>query len=54
MEEIEAAGLRLTAVEDLTRMVTPTWEICWRRARLVSPFKLLFPQAGATLPESST
>lgn len=46
MEEIEAAGLHVTAVEDLTRMVTPTWEICWRRARLVSPFKLLFPQAA--------
>ncbi len=45
-QEIEAAGLQMMAVEDLTCNVTPTWEICRRRARLARPFKLLFPPAA--------
>jgi tocopherol O-methyltransferase len=45
-QEIEAAGLQMMAVEDLTHNVTPTWEICRRRARLAWPFKLLFPPAA--------
>jgi tocopherol O-methyltransferase len=43
---IEAAGLRITAVEDLTNAVTQTWEICRRRARVASLFKPLFPQSA--------
>jgi tocopherol O-methyltransferase len=45
-QEIEAAGLQMMAVEDLTHNVTPTWEICRRRARLARPFKVLFPLAA--------
>jgi hypothetical protein len=36
----------MMAVEDLTHNVTPTWEICRRRARLARPFKVLFPLAA--------
>jgi tocopherol O-methyltransferase len=45
-QEIEAAGLQMMVVEDLTHGVTQTWEICRRRARLVRPLKMLFPQAA--------
>jgi tocopherol O-methyltransferase len=46
VEELEAAGLQMKVVQDLTQEVIPTWDICRRRARLVSPFKMLFPQAA--------
>ena len=46
VEDAEAAGLQMKVVHDLTQEVIPTWDICWRRARLVSPFKMLFPQAA--------
>jgi cyclopropane fatty-acyl-phospholipid synthase-like methyltransferase len=43
---MEAAGLRITVVEDLTYAVAQTWEICRRRARVASLFKPLFPQSA--------
>jgi hypothetical protein len=46
IQEIEAAGLQMKGVQDLTREVIPTRDICRRRRRLVSPFKMLFPQAA--------
>jgi hypothetical protein len=39
-------GLQMKDVQDLTREVIPTWDICRRRGRVVSPFKMLFPQVA--------
>jgi tocopherol O-methyltransferase len=46
VEDVEAAGLQMKDVQDLTQEVIPTWDICRRRVRLVSPFRMLFPQAA--------
>jgi tocopherol O-methyltransferase len=45
-QKIEAAGLRITAVEDLTHAVAQTWEICRRRVRVASLLKPLFPKSA--------
>ncbi|MFB3813509.1 MAG: cyclopropane-fatty-acyl-phospholipid synthase family protein [Terriglobales bacterium] len=45
-EQVRAAGLRVLVLQDLTQHVIRTWEICRRRAQLVRPFKVLFPQAA--------
>jgi tocopherol O-methyltransferase len=50
VQGIEAAGMQMVAVEDLTQDVTKTWEICRRRARLAQPFGLLFPPAARDFP----
>ncbi len=42
---IASAGFRLLAEEDLTALVTRTWEICRERARLAAPALPLLPAA---------
>ncbi len=42
--QIQAAGLMVTQVEDLTLGVAPTWDWVWRRMRWLMPFALLTPR----------
>jgi tocopherol O-methyltransferase len=44
--QIEAAGMQVTSLEDLSKSVVKTWEICQSRARAASWLKPIVPQSA--------